>query len=430
VLRVAFDRPSAAGAEAALSPRDYLAFVQERLRRARVEAVKAVDPTIASSIADGVLLFKETRTAAELRRAMERDGFSREEIDDLLLRPQFVLPEGESWQRDGFRLYEQHLSEVVDECKEVLADGVPPVAVAGLEQTAIGSADVPFFDAGADFVPRGGAYVLLARSLLILPMWFAALRRLPRPWNEQDLEGEALRRFLGAAAIAIKAGLGDTMVGYYSYTHELLSTSELAASGRLLPLGLDRLARLAAQLEQRNDLLSCERFIVGHELAHVLMGHSEWLRSWGPPSRWSPAQHVERARQLRDAEFGADVLGLMVLVKLTPAASTRNLKPGYVFNGDERLDALIVLFMLFHVLEDPADGSAEAATHPTALQRLRALAGLLVKRTAGPGGEARFMAEIWPAIEQDMDVLRTMLIGAIVQAKPRIIRHADVEALR
>jgi hypothetical protein len=430
MLRIAFsdDRDFPSGES--LSPQDYLRFVQEHIRHTRITAVHAVNPSIRASTADGILIFSESKTPEDLRRSMEGSGFTKEEIDDLLFRPQFVLPDGESWQRDGFLRYEQHLREVADECWQTLTRELPDFIGAMLKEMAIGTADIPFLDAGADFVPRGGSYVLLSRNLLILPMWFAALRRLPRPWNEQQLEGEVLRRFLGAAAIAVKAIWGHTMVGYYTYSHELLESKELLASGRLLPLGLSPLQRLEAELAQRNDLLLCERFIICHELAHVLMRHTELLRSWGPRDSWSRTEQLQRAKQLREAELNADQMALMLLVRLTPAPRAGIVKPDFVFNADEKLVVLIVLLMLFHVMEDPATSSASDAIHPPALTRLKQLARVLIRLTSGSEWEMRFLAEVWPSIEQDMDVLRTLLITVIAQAKPRLISHADVKALR
>jgi hypothetical protein len=428
MLRVAFDGEWKMGSAGSLSPQDYLRFVQEHVIRTRVDAVRAVDPAARFSTRSGILLFTESQTAEETRESMKQNGYAKEEIDDLLCRPQFLFPDGEAWQRDGFRMYDRHVRDVADEVWKTLIDGMPDFAIEPFRKMAIGPADVPFFHAGADYVPSGGSYVLLARNLLILPMWFAALRKLPRPWNEQELEGEVLRRFVGAAAIAVKAFTGNTIVGYHSYTHALLNSPELLASGRMLPTGLTKEQRLEAELTQRNDLLSCERFIIAHELAHVLMLHTEKLREWGPRSGWSRAQSLQRAKELREAETNADILALSVLVRLTPAANSNILKPGYVFTGDERLDVLIVLFMLFHVMEDPGESTAPDAIHPPALERLMIMARVLIGRTQGPEVEKRFFAEFWPKIEQDMDVLRTLLAAAVVQAKPRIISHADAEA--
>jgi hypothetical protein len=403
-----------------LNSHQYLSHLQDQIRQKRIALHKADDPSIEYTIKDGILQFNAPANIKNKLLALLKRGFSEKDVADLLFTPQ-IVEGGREWQQAVLAGHEEHLLAIAEKVRRSLYDHAEnPVSQQLISTAAIGLADVPLVFPYTTSAPAGGSVVIIPRALIIIPMWFAALRRLPRPWNELPFEGEPLRRLLGTAGVAIKAMMGLTMIGTNTYMYELLHSEEMKIGfgGDDFSMNWKASSELA-EFGRRHETTLCERFAIAHELAHVALGHTEIARAM---QRLGRSNDGKQAQWMRRAEFEADELALQVLLDLSPAARGTMMDYQHVFNGHQILDALLVLFLLFHVVEDHKAMAQPAASHPPAQERLRRLIELLV---GDPEGRKRFFDEIYPQITQDQEVLDAMLGTAIRLAKPKVVSHPD-----
>lgn len=398
-----------------LPAHEYLPYLQERIRQKRIALHKKDDPSIEYTVKDGILQFKSSKNIKSKILGWLQRGFSQDDVADILFTPQH-MEHGPEWQQAVLARHEAHLLGIAEMAQKSLFDHAEsPVSRLAVITAAVGVADVPLLFPYTRRAPGGGAVVIIPRALIIIPMWFAALRRLPRPWNEMPYTGEPLRRLLGTAGVAIKAMMGHTIVGTNTYMFELLHSQEMK-----IGLGGNEYehtwvaAPELADFGKRHETKLCERFVIAHELAHVALGHHAM------PFEQKNSQNVfERRRQ---AELEADHLALQVLLDLSPAARSTMNDLQHVFSGHQIVDALVALFLLFHVVEDHKAIAQSDSSHPPAEERLRRLIEAMIPETEG---RRRFFSEIYPAMKQDQEVLDEMLGTAIALAKPKMVSHPD-----
>jgi hypothetical protein len=294
-----------------------------------------------------------------------------------------------------------------------------PACRAVCERTAIGVADVPVVDPYTERVAGRGAVVVLSRGLVHLPTWFAALRALPRPWNELPLADDPLRRLVGTAGIVMKIMLNRTVIGTNAYMRELLQSEELRDGlGAVDSRGELQWAPSPDARKAMQEVSLCERFVIAHELAHVALGHTEI----GPLLRTKePSKHPEWRRA---SEHAADAFALQALVESSPKwllSDPRDFR--HLFVSDPVVDAMIALFLLLGVSEDPKVAGRPRTTHPPARERFRRIMDALFMGHP----HRRSLESCFPILVQDQEVLSQMLGSALITAKPRFLSHPDTE---
>lgn len=424
MLGMSYQRRAVGGSRAAAKPIDYMNQLIEAIQDQRIEAHdrllgRLVEPTLE----DGILQFPPTDTT-RYEEYLKQGGLSDDFVQDLLFTP-LSYPGGLEWQRERLKAHRDHLVSIGESVKAWIETKRAAPAAAGIDlrDVPIGLADVPTCSAGAGFVPGGGAFILLNRGMIVLPSWFAALRKLPHVWNELDPRDEGLLVPLGAAAVALKAMRSVSLPGLNRFTHDLLRTGEfcsILSDSWHLPA--------SAQFDgMRKENVLCERFMLGHEFAHIALGHtnrlSEWRDDWDLPEE----ERLERLASVQQWELEADQFALAVMLDLSRDSRRAMHDFKHLFCTDQALDALFCLFALFHVdevLTEPRD--ANERLHPPAKERfLHIVEGYAELHSAG----GDFVQASSTAAGYAMDNLGNALGGAFINSGGTLLRTPDTEGL-
>lgn len=231
-----------------------------------------------------------------------------------------------------------------------LLDGVP-----------LGVAPLTYVHGGAIAVPSGGHVVIVSTALYCLQYWLVWLKLLV---DLARRDAVLMRRLSAALPDLAQHILGDVpATGHFLYFVHYAASSEAMAS----------------PLSNRERWLA-EVFILLHEYAHIVLGHTDAMRKWTPEAALRPAELRERRAMQQQFEYEADALAAAALQRVVYEEPLEPLQA-----VDEILDTLNGLFLLFYLGERTSQVPADLSTHPPALERWRrALAGYLSDTAVKP----------------------------------------------
>jgi hypothetical protein len=242
----------------------------------------------------------------------------------------------------------------------------------------IGTAYIDYLNAKAR-ASSNGVNVTVNHGIATLPFWLAALRRLPRPWD--DIDPSQCKELAGFAGVTEYVLRGTRAPGLNEFIAELSETNELRwwatgyggwysnpdGSGLLVPQ--DELDGGGTE-KSSHVRITMETFMLCHELAHVALGHLDRFVA-GQRNRWSKRQRLHRHAEQHQKEIEADALAIEMTCYLRPFS----VRPGLtdrIFAPIPLVEALVSFYLLLACGEPRYESIREIneRTHPVAITRL------------------------------------------------------------
>ena len=249
--------------------------------------------------------------------------------------------------------------DVVSQCAATISDR-PDLHEFKFSKVPVDLTILPFFNAGAGPVPKGGDIVLVHQGLMWLDTWMSCWHLCS--WNDQILDRDSEMMIIRASLPALARtilGIAEPKDGFVAI--------KLTAISALMNMEQQLLAFIAESYAWQ--------FILLHEFGHIALGHTQTLRRWRPEHELSRAKLAARRAEMREFESAADLFAVKHFPPPAMRRSGSTLKPAY----DLLVPVLAALFGLFRLGEQPQDGDdrdddhrdGPGSDHPPAAERFR-----------------------------------------------------------
>jgi hypothetical protein len=318
-----------------MSPDDYAGW-SKRISAERHRDLVTGIPGLVCEIVDDMCVLVVTDRQALADYLVERDG-----MDPLLAALQArILSEGAT--------HTAAVQSVRSVIRDV-ADGILQWGSPRLDRVKFVPIDViasPMFDAGAGPVPSGGDVVLFGEGVLYLPTWLNIWQACK--WGEGDQAG-----FEAHQARTYLPKLAQTACTAAPPQSTLELMDAFLLSGRI---GWNEVVITHVALSH------CLQFLLLHEFAHIVLGHTDKLREWSQ-SRPKIAELRRRWAEQRELEHEADAFAVH---SMPPPALHEDGSPAF----EMLMPALTALFAFFHLSKSAEAADVERETHPAAPEHL------------------------------------------------------------
>jgi hypothetical protein len=320
-----------------MTPEQYLRFVQAAAEKSQLDRFRRNDEVsgLRTESVSGIP-YAQIEDEGRYRRFLETSRhLTTHDVDQILVKEK----EAEKLFLEGLAQYSTRLLNADEFAKSLLRQEATK-----LVGVPLGVAPLTYLYGGAMPVPAGGNIVVISVSFFSLLYWMT--------WISLLLQGlkdtKHLRRLCAALPDLARHIVGDS-----------------PATGQFMYFGWSVVGSDALTDDKTNRRVwLAEVFLILHEYAHILKGHTDAMRDWIPEESLREEQLLERRELQRRLEFEADAFAADALkgVLFSPP-----LDPGTVY--EEVIDALNRLFLLFHFAESESHAAPKGSTHPPAVER-------------------------------------------------------------